>query len=87
MGLVSQRDVQLLETMRDVDPEEVKVSEAMGQEAFAVSPNTPLREVAATMAAHKYGSAVVMEHDRVIGVFTTVDALHALSSLLEDLRD
>jgi hypothetical protein len=34
------------------------------------------------MARHRYGSAIVVEDNRVIGVFTTVDALHALHSLL-----
>jgi CBS domain-containing protein len=32
------------------------------------------------MAAHKYGAALVVgERDRVVGVFTTIDALHALA--------
>jgi len=84
IGLVSQRDLQFLETLRDIDPEEVQVSEAMSQEAFSVSPQTPLSEVAATMTAHKYGSAVIIDKDHVVGVFTTIDALRALAELLND---
>jgi len=34
------------------------------------------------MAEHKYGAAVVMQNDKVVGVFTTIDAMRALSELL-----
>ena len=34
------------------------------------------------MAAHKYGSAVVMEAGKLVGIFTTVDALRALVEIL-----
>ncbi len=83
VGMVSERDLQFIETLRDVDAGKVPVEEAITAEAFCVAPGTPVRTVAAEMASHKYGSAVVMEKERVVGVFTTVDALKALSRLLE----
>jgi acetoin utilization protein AcuB len=86
IGILSQRDLHFIETLRDVDPEEVKVSEAMSQEVFAVGPQASFRKITAEMAEQKYGSAVVIDKERVIGVFTTVDALAALSSLLVDQR-
>jgi acetoin utilization protein AcuB len=84
VGLVSQRDLHLIETLKDVDPEKIDVSEAMSSELYTVTPQTPLREVAREMAAHKYGSAVVVDHGHVVGVFTVTDALRALSGLLEE---
>jgi acetoin utilization protein AcuB len=84
VGIVSVRDLHLLETLKDVDPEHVAVSEAMSQEIYTVSPHASLREVAAQMAEHKYGAAIVVDEGKVAGVFTTVDALRALSALLED---
>jgi CBS domain-containing protein len=39
-------------------------------------------EVVETMIERKLGSAVVTEDDRVVGVFTTIDALRALRDLL-----
>jgi acetoin utilization protein AcuB len=36
------------------------------------------------MAEHKYGSAVVVERGKVIGLFTTVDALAALSTFAKN---
>lgn len=86
VGIVSQRDLHLLETLDDVDPEQVEVSEAMTQDVYAVGPRTALKAVVSEMAEHKYGAAVIMEQGRVSGVFTTVDALRALAELLEGER-
>ena len=86
VGIVSQRDLHLIETLRGVDPGEVEVSEAMTPVPYTVSPRSSLSRVASEMAEHKYGSAVVLEKDRVVGVFTTVDALRALFSLLGEER-
>jgi len=86
IGILSQRDLHFIETLRDVDPEQVKVSEAMSQDTFTIGHRASVRKVAAEMAEHKYGSAVVLDKDHVVGVFTTVDALRALSALLEEQR-
>jgi acetoin utilization protein AcuB len=83
VGLLSQRDLHLIETLSDVDPKDTTVAEAMSQDVYCVTPTTPLLEVAREMAEHKYGSAVVVEGSRVVGVFTTTDALHALIDIEE----
>ena len=38
------------------------------------------------MAQRKYGSAVILDQGRVVGVFTTVDALRALAEVLGGAR-
>ena len=82
VGLVSQRDLQLVETLRDVDPNSVRVEEAMSPNPCAVSPDTSLDWVAVEMESHKYGSMIVVEAGAVVGVFTTVDAMRALAEVL-----
>jgi acetoin utilization protein AcuB len=82
VGIVTERDVQLVETLDDVDPRLVTVSDAMAQSVYAVGPETPLAQVATEMAARKYGAAVVMRGRDVVGIFTTVDACRALAALL-----
>lgn len=82
VGMVSDRDLRLIETLDGVDPAKLAVEEAMSQDVYAVAPETPLHEVARTMAERKYGSAVVMEGTQVRGIFTTVDALRALAALV-----
>jgi acetoin utilization protein AcuB len=81
-GMVTVRDLHLVETLKDVDPAEVRVEEAMTPEPFVVAPDALLREVAREMAERKLGSAIVVDGTRVVGVFTTVDALKALSDAL-----
>lgn len=83
VGIVSVRDLHLIETLPDVKEDEVTVEEAMSRDVYTVTRNTPLAEVARHMAEHKLGSAVVVEGNTVVGVLTTVDALRALADLLE----
>jgi acetoin utilization protein AcuB len=85
-GMLSLRDLHLIETLRDVLPDEVRVEEAMSAEVYVVAPDTPLDEAARVMADHKYGSAVVVEDGRVAGVFTTIDALGALAEIVAEQR-
>ncbi len=82
IGILSERDIHLVESFRGVDPTRTLVEEAMEQNVYVVSLSTPLDKVAAEMASKKYGSAVVMQNLDVVGIFTVVDALTALSDLL-----
>jgi acetoin utilization protein AcuB len=69
--------------MPGVNPTVVQVEEAMVSDVFTVSPETPVGEAIETMIDRKLGSAIVCDGERVLGVFTTVDALRALHRLLE----
>ena len=82
VGLLSDRDLRLVEALRDVDVDQVHVEEAMSANPYAVSPDAPIDEVVATMAEHKYGCAVVMDHRELVGIFTTVDACRAFAEML-----
>lgn len=83
VGLVSDRDLHLAETLQDVDSERVPVEDAMTPSPYAIAPSTPVAVVAREMADHKFGSAVVMEGSKIVGVFTATDALHALAEYAE----
>jgi len=82
LGIITDRDVKLIETFRDVDATKLTVEEAMTERPYTVEPETPLDEVVQTMADKKYGSAVVVQNNKVVGIFTTVDACLALAELL-----
>ena len=85
VGVISQRDLSLIEALSDVDPATVPVDDAMS-EPYTVTADESLAAVATVMADKKYGSAVVMADDRLVGLFTTTDALRALSELLRAER-
>jgi len=82
IGLVSDRDIKMIEGFKDVDAKKLKLADMSITDVFTVSPSTPLDEVCATMAENKYGSAVVMDNEHLVGIFTWVDALRAMTDLL-----
>lgn len=82
VGMLSERDIRIIESFKGVDPTKTLVEDAMEQQVYAVRPGAPLDEVVSEMASKKYGSAVVMQNLNVVGIFTVVDALNAISELL-----
>jgi CBS domain-containing protein len=82
VGVVSQLDLYLIQTLTGADPEGAIVEEAMAAQPYIVGPDASLEEVARTMWKDRCGSAVVIDQEQVIGVFTIFDALEALSRVL-----
>lgn len=83
-GLLSERDFALITSLRDVDANSIRVEDVMSLSVYKVSPDAPLDQVAREMASKKFGAAVVIENDLVIGIFTTVDACAALARVLTE---
>lgn len=82
VGVVSERDLKIVENMHGIDSGLCIVGDFLLGAPYTVAPGAPLGEVVRTMADHKYGSAVVVEDGAVVGVFTTTDALRALAAVL-----
>ncbi len=82
VGILSDRDVKLVESFKDVDPRKVTVEEAYTPDPFIISPESPLNDVCAEMVAHKYGCVLVCDNHKLVGIFTWVDALKAFDELL-----
>ncbi|HXX69934.1 MAG TPA: CBS domain-containing protein [Polyangiaceae bacterium] len=83
VGILSQRDLYFVETLRDVDPATVTVDDAMSPDVYVVPPEKPLGEVAALMVERKFGCAVVARGEQILGIFTTTDALRVLVGIVE----
>ena len=83
VGIVSERDLHLIETLPDTNPDEVTVEEAMVPDVYSASIDTPIVEVLDDMAERKLGTAVVVDRrGKVQGIFTTSDALQYLADTL-----
>lgn len=83
VGILSERDVTLVDAVLG-RADTLAVRQAMTPMPFTCGPQAHLHAVAAEMAAHKYGAAVVVDRDHpghVVGVFTTTDALRALAEI------
>ena len=81
-GIVSDRDIYILEAAGRIDPETTLVADAMTETPFVVTSDTALDEVVEIMGEHKYGSVVIEGHDGIEGIFTAVDACRALTEVL-----
>jgi len=77
-GVVSDRDLGMIAGLNEVNPDNTTVEEAMTQEAYTVSKDTPLFAVLEEMLESKYGSAIVVEGVKIVGIFTTHDSLKLL---------
>jgi acetoin utilization protein AcuB len=86
VGVLSKRDVSRMTPLAEAPPVEVNVEDVMSDDPYTVSPSTPVEEVALAMAEQRIGSAVVVDNGRVVGLFTTVDALRALATLVREYR-
>lgn len=82
VGMITERDLGLVEALAGVDPTKVTVEDAMSTTVYSVTPDAQLDTVVSEMGTHKYGSAVIMQNEKVVGIFTTVDVCRALSDLL-----
>lgn len=79
VGLVSERDLTMVESIPGVKANKLSVDNAMVGKPYTVAPTDSLATVADHMAAHKIGSALVTDEGQVVGIFTTVDAMRELA--------
>lgn len=86
-GIVSDRDLRLIEAVVGAEPQTTLVEDAMTERPFVVTSDTSLDEVVEIMGDKKYGSVVVMGHDGIEGIFTAVDACRALAHILHQVAD
>lgn len=84
VGILSDRDIEMVEALPNIEANATTVEEAMVPDPYTVTPETPLIEVVARMAARKYGTAVVTDKNgfKLLGIFTTVDSLRAFADVL-----
>lgn len=86
VGLLSARDLRLLWSRPQTPPESLAVEQAMSTEPYAVASSTSLDEVVRVMLEKDVDAAVVLEEGRIVGVFTSRNAMEALLDVLEPKR-
>lgn len=82
VGVLSDRDIVLLEGLTESLVNDMTVEEAMSTEPYAVPKETPLKEVLGVMASRHLGSAIVVNGNKVVGIYTSTDAVRMLSERL-----
>ncbi len=80
VGVLSDRELAAIETLPGSS--QMTVEDAMVPDVYVTSSDASLAMVAGEMARQRIGSAIVTKDEHVVGVFTAVDALRALSETL-----
>ena len=81
-GVVSERDILRATAQhgqRNVDS--LPIEEISQQNVLTVGPLTPVDQVARKMLEHGAGSALVVDGEYLVGIFTSTDALRMLANL------
>lgn len=79
IGMLSDRDIKRLSKFSGYT--EFSVEDAMTSDPYVVAPDTPFAEVAETMAERKYGSVIIAEGNKPLGIFTAVDGMRLLAAV------
>lgn len=79
VGVISDRDLQFIKDFSDND--EILCEDIMTDDPYMVATQTSVSEMSRQMLARKINSALICDDDgKVIGIFTTTDALKILAS-------
>jgi acetoin utilization protein AcuB len=84
VGVLFKSDLKMVQAMDPAVVRPIKVEAVMVTEYYTVAPDEALDVAAREMSKRKWGSALVIDQGKVVGVFTTTDALRALSDALTD---
>lgn len=81
VGVLGEHD--LLRALTGQHTQLSTVSAALKSTPLVAAPDEPVRDVVQRMVAARADVAFVLDHDRLVGVFTTIDALKVLALVLE----
>ncbi len=82
IGMLSDRDVKLAMGIQGLDLNRLPVLDFATERPYTVDPDMPIGQVCTTMASKHYGSAIVMQNGKLVGIFTAVDACRALAEIV-----
>jgi len=82
VGILSDRDVRAALAAEGKSASEMLVRDFCTEDVYGISPTTPTKEVAAFMGDRGVGSAVIVDGEKVVGIFTATDACKLLARVL-----
>ncbi len=84
MGLISERDLHRLvnPALPQVDKATICARDILLPDPFIVEMDTPLDQVVTAMAKCHVGCAVVVKHEKLVGILSTTDICRSLAQVL-----
>lgn len=83
VGLITERDLALAAGFDGIDSAATRIEDVMVSEPYTVGRKAPIGPVIEEMASHKFGSVLVTEGAKVVGIFTVADGMAILARLLD----
>jgi len=83
VGTISTRDISIAASVRNLDPDKTLVKDAMTPAPHTCDVESLLVDVAMQMERERIGSVIITQGTHPVGIFTTIDALRALRSVLQ----
>ena len=83
LGIISDRDIKSIFAFAGANPKIIKVGDICSDYPYMTQPDALINEVATEMAAKKFGSALVLDNGKLVGIFTATDACQALSDICQ----
>ncbi len=83
VGIITERDISFLESFQGVDLNKERIDQAMTEDPIMVQADALLDGVCSEMAEKKIGSVLIQDNHKLVGIFTWVDALKAMDTLLK----
>lgn len=86
VGLISERDLhhQVHPSLPARDKARIHARAVMVGSPYTVEISAPLADVVAEMATAHIGCAIVTRHERLAGIFSTIDACRILEEILRE---
>jgi len=82
IGVLSEREASLIHDIPQCDPSIMAVGDLVSSEPCSVAPDAALSFAVESMAAAKSDCCVVLDDERMVGILTSSDIMHLLSTLL-----
>ena len=83
-GLVSDRDLRSIMAFAGSNPKTLTVGDVCTDKPYITKPDAFINDVANEMAREKYGSALVVDNGKLVGIFTVTDVCLALSEICSE---
>ncbi|MDP6978547.1 MAG: CBS domain-containing protein [Myxococcota bacterium] len=80
-GIIARRDIETARGQFGDDALDHTIESACSHDLLEVPPTATIPEVTQAMLERKVGSALVVDGDIIVGIFTTTDALRLLANL------
>ncbi len=84
-GILSDRDLKYFSSLTAVDFTSTRVRDFCEENPYITGPETRLGDVSAELAERRVGSALIVDNDQLVGIFTTTDACRALADLCRQI--